>query len=80
VLACTHYPLLIERFTQLAPWPVNFLDPAPAIARRVAELLGPAPQVIGPPGATRAVFTSGRALPAAMLPRLQRFDTQGISP
>jgi glutamate racemase len=59
VLACTHYPLLLERLRQLAPWPVNFLDPAPAIARRVGDLLGPAPS---PPraGTTRAIFTSGR--------------------
>src|SRR5271155_1878903 len=41
VLACTHYPLLIERLRRLAPWPVSFLDPAPAIARRVVDLLGP---------------------------------------
>ena len=40
VLACTHYPLLLERLRQLAPWPVNFIDPAPAIARRVVDLLG----------------------------------------
>ena len=24
VLACTHYPLLIDRLRRLAPWPVNF--------------------------------------------------------
>lgn len=41
VLACTHYPLLLERLTKLAPWPVDWIDPAPAIARRVADLLGP---------------------------------------
>ena len=41
VLACTHYPLLLDRFERLAPWPVAFLDPAPAIARRVLELVGP---------------------------------------
>ena len=40
VLACTHYPLLLQRFETLAPWPVNFIDPAPAIARRVLDLLG----------------------------------------
>src|SRR5262249_21283749 len=34
VLACTHYPLLVDRMTSLAPWPVTFIDPAPAIARR----------------------------------------------
>ena len=60
VLACTHYPLLIERLRQLAPWPVNFIDPAPAIARRVVDLLGAArPQPS--PARTRAIFTSGRA-------------------
>jgi glutamate racemase len=35
VLACTHYPLLLERLRALAPWPVEWIDPAPAIARRV---------------------------------------------
>jgi glutamate racemase len=42
VLACTHYPLLQHRFRQSQPWPVTYLDPAPAIARRVGQLLGPA--------------------------------------
>jgi glutamate racemase len=67
VLACTHYPLLLDRLRQLAPWPVNFIDPAPAIARRVVDLLGPAPASAGH-GTARAVFTSGRA-PAAVLDR-----------
>ena len=67
VLACTHYPLLIARLEQIAPWPVNFIDPAPAIARRVAHLLeGVA--VIAVKGATHAIFTSGAA-PAAILAR-----------
>jgi glutamate racemase len=65
VLACTHYPLLIERFSRLAPWPVAFIDPAPAIARRVGDLLGPAPSGSAP-GTTRAVFTSGREPSAAL--------------
>jgi len=59
VLACTHYPLLIDRLRRLSPWPVNFLDPAPAVARRVVDLLGPAPGGMGA-GETRTVFTSGR--------------------
>jgi glutamate racemase len=58
VLACTHYPLLLPRLEQLAPWPVSFIDPAPAIARRVVDLIGPP---TGPAdGPTRMVFTSGR--------------------
>jgi glutamate racemase len=64
VLACTHYPLLIERFSSLAPWPVAFVDPAPAIARRVGDLLGPAASAAR--GATRAVFTSGHEPSAAL--------------
>ena len=39
VLACTHYPLLLDRIRANAPWPVTWLDPAPAIARRVADLM-----------------------------------------
>ena len=35
VLGCTHYPLLLQELTEAAPWPVTFIDPAPAIARRV---------------------------------------------
>ena len=39
VLACTHYPLLLDRLIKLAPWEVAWIDPAPAIARRVSDLL-----------------------------------------
>jgi glutamate racemase len=60
VLACTHYPLLLARFRALAPWPVAWLDPAPAIARRVAELLRDRPQAASLPPAPRVLFTSGR--------------------
>jgi len=38
VLACTHYPFLVERFARLAPWSVEWIDPAPAIARQVASV------------------------------------------
>ncbi|MBI4274977.1 MAG: glutamate racemase [Rhizobiales bacterium] len=41
-LACTHYPLLLAHLERLSPWHVTFVDPAPAIARRAVELLGPA--------------------------------------
>jgi glutamate racemase len=68
VLACTHYPLLLDRFERLSPWPVTYIDPAAAIARRVVELLGPPGRGVGP--ATRFIFTSGRppspALKAAL--------------
>jgi glutamate racemase len=40
VLACTHFPLLKPLFRRLAPWPVHWLDPSPAIARQAAKVLG----------------------------------------
>jgi glutamate racemase len=68
VLACTHYPLLLDRLVKLAPWPVDWIDPAPAIARRVSDLLGP-------PGESREagaemLFTSNRphTLSRALMP------------
>jgi glutamate racemase len=69
VLACTHYPLLMDRFNRLAPWPVDWIDPAPAIARRVADLLRPAGSEDDHAGA-EMIFTSGRphALSQALMP------------
>lgn len=40
VLACTHYPFLVNRMRKTAPWPVDWIDPAEAIARRALSLLG----------------------------------------
>ena len=57
-LACTHYPLLGERLKKLAPWPVEWIDPAPAIARRVLDLTGKASKEKGQPA--QIAFTSGR--------------------
>ena len=68
-LACTHYPLLQAWLTRLAPWPVAWIDPAPAIARRVADLLGPPGREADEAGA-EMVFTSGRphTLSQALMP------------
>jgi len=65
VLACTHYPLLADQLARLAPWPVNFIDTAPAIARRVVELIGPARNghALAAPD---LVFSSGRTPPPAL--------------
>ncbi|MHB2264736.1 glutamate racemase [Aliihoeflea sp. PC F10.4] len=62
VLACTHYPFLVNRMRKTAPWPVDWLDPAEAIARRLLTVidgkaspsgLGDVPDL--------AIFTSGNA-------------------
>jgi glutamate racemase len=72
VLACTHYPLLVHRFRTLAPWLVDWLDPAPAIARRVADLLRERePSYVG--GSQTIQFTSGRTPPVALAAALQQF-------
>jgi glutamate racemase len=72
VLACTHYPLLIDRLVRLAPWPVDWVDPAPAIARRMMDLIGP-PTENAASGIARAVFTSGLEPPPALAAALARF-------
>jgi glutamate racemase len=69
VLACTHYPLLLDRLVRLAPWPVDWIDPAPAIARRVSDLLPPAGTEADHAGA-EMIFTSKRphTLSRALMP------------
>ncbi len=69
VLACTHYPLLMDRLVRLAPWPVDWIDPAPAIARRVSDLLGPPGSEADHTGA-EMIFTSKRphTLSQALMP------------
>ncbi|MGD0641247.1 MAG: glutamate racemase [Roseiarcus sp.] len=80
VLACTHFPLLIEHFDRLAPWPVDFVDPAPAIARRVDALLGGRRGAPRTPGAlSPAIFTSGRAPSAELQKALRRLGLTATS-
>jgi glutamate racemase len=58
---------LLAQFERLAPWPVAWIDPAPAIARQTAQVLRGHPgfedaaQSRGPPG--YAIFT-GTAQPS----------------
>ncbi|WP_298012848.1 glutamate racemase [uncultured Castellaniella sp.] len=59
VLGCTHYPFLANVFRRLAPWPVDWLDPAEAIARHARSLLPAADHALHPDAADRAVFTGG---------------------
>ena len=69
VLACTHFPLLMDRLVKLAPWPVDWIDPAPAIARRVVDLLGTPGRKFDSAGA-EMIFTSKRphTLSQALMP------------
>ena len=82
VLGCTHYPLLLDKLDALAPWPVIWLDPAPAIARRIANVLAEQGHVVGV-GAKRGSgmikFTSGRT-PSASLSALLQSHNLSIAP
>ena len=72
VLACTHYPLLLDDLVRVAPWTVQWVDPAEAIARRVLDLLGP--PTSADRGTTRFVYTSGNAPSPALEGALGRFE------
>ncbi len=77
VLACTHFPLLVDRFIGVAPWPVDWLDPADAIARRAAAVLGEPDddlRAAGGPVLGRIVFTSGTAPFASLSDLLRRAE------
>lgn len=59
VLACTHYPFLVNRMRKMAPWPVDWIDTSEAIARRAASLI----EARGLPETMKddvAVFTGGK--------------------
>jgi glutamate racemase len=76
-LACTHYPLLLPRLRALAPWPVTWIDPAPAIARRVVQLIGPPqPGHEAEEGEASALFTGGAGITPALR---QALGARGIA-
>ena len=74
VLACTHYPFLQGHFAAMAPWPVKWIDPAPAIARRVASVLPDAPTT--EPQRGRAYLTSGSAWSRPVAVLLDRLNLE----
>ena len=77
VLACTHYPFLVDLLEELAPWPVMWLDPAPAIARRVAAVLEGRAVASGQ---NVARFTSGRTPPEALIRLLCEHGLEVMAP
>jgi glutamate racemase len=74
VLACTHFPLLTEELAAAAPHPVQWLDGADGIARRIAYLTDGQTWPDQRPGSV-AVFTG--AFPGALHPAFaaRGFDT-----
>ncbi|KQO61920.1 glutamate racemase [Methylobacterium sp. Leaf87] len=79
-LACTHYPLLLARFQALAPWPVLWIDPAPAIARRVTQLLGAPPRGMDHrAGSILGAFTGGAGLTEPLRASLALRDVTSVA-
>jgi glutamate racemase len=72
VLACTHYPLILDRLVKAAPWPVTWVDPAAAIARRASSLMAERGEALGLP--IEAYFTSGKQPTPALVQSLRRFN------
>ncbi len=77
-LACTHYPLLLDRLRKLAPWPVAWVDPAEAVARRVVDLIG-SKSSEARPAAARFFLTSGKRPSRALAKSLVRFGFEKAS-
>ncbi|MCF6368378.1 glutamate racemase [Rhizobium halophilum] len=80
VLACTHYPFLVNRMRKTAPWPVDWIDPAEAIARRALSLLSQR-HLSNEPNPSEpdiAVCTSGKIDPA-MVRLMQGFGLTAVS-
>ena len=71
-LGCTHYPFLVNEMRKLAPWPVDWLDPAHAVAQQARRLLAQAtknePESVLTPVKDLAIMTSGK--PSQAISRL----------
>ena len=63
-LGCTHYPFLVNEMRKVAPWPVDWLDPAEAVAHRALQQLHaywPELKKSSPDkGVDMAIMTSGK--------------------
>lgn len=72
VLACTHFPLVLDELAAAAPHPMTFLDGGAGIARRIAYLNGEAPWP-GQAPAGQAVFTRRGDDVDALMPALVNY-------
>lgn len=78
VLGCTHYPLLLEELTAAAPWPVRWIDPAPAIARRTQELIAENSQKNVTSASGIALFTRTEGMSSGLLKALEGYGLRQI--
>jgi glutamate racemase len=77
VLACTHFPLVADRLAAVAPRPLQFVDGAEGIARRIAFLTdGQNWPLVASPGL--AVFTAPLILSDGLRTSLSNFGLERI--
>lgn len=72
VLACTHYPLILDDLLSVAPWSVQWVDPAEAIARRVVSLVGPPAEPAE--GSASFEYLSGKSVSPHLARSLRRYE------
>lgn len=78
VLGCTHYPFLMGPIRKIAGDGVTVIDPAPAVARHLVEVMkedgllsaGNAPEVSGDPGSVRLCSSADPAVLESMFRKL----------
>ncbi|MGD2131221.1 MAG: glutamate racemase [Maricaulaceae bacterium] len=75
VLGCTHFPLIAKQLKDAAPWPVAWIDPSEAIARRLGSV---APGLSGAPAEAGELWSTR---PPAIGPALRaKLAAVGLSP
>lgn len=86
VLGCTHFPLVLEALKAAAPPDVIWLDPAPAIARRLGDVLsdgtgrsGDAPDSASESASDIALFTADPVDGEALLNYLTLLKFSAVS-
>ncbi len=78
VLACTHFPLILDELTQATRTNIAFVDGAQGIARRIAHLTADQSwPTESQPG--RAIFTSGNDI-STLRPALARYGLSVVDP
>jgi glutamate racemase len=72
VLACTHFPLLKDEMTRIAPSGTVFVDSGAAVAQRVRTVLGKAEPIADTPASHRVLFTAPELAGAAQIAAFER--------
>lgn len=78
-LGCTHYTFVLEQLRSVSPPGITWLDPAEAVARQTATILGTLPGNQPRPATTRAWFTATPPETAALIKALPAYGFHAIA-